>query len=254
MQINQSNQTNVNTATDGGSPPTPTPPTTVTPPVMPEIAQLQCSGDMGAMVAALTMQSGVEQRNAARAQRDAAMQAREKADAAEVQDMHDKAHLQRAQGIVDGTLQIAQGATDLGAGAYSAHAANEQAQATSDAADLKENGSSYLDDHKAALKSSVDALNKGAATSQLHATWCKAGGSALGAARSISDGLFSAAMTDNDASAKAHEASAQAFKQMADDAHDTEHDAKALIDKALDFYKEYTDTKNQVAMAAIHRA
>ncbi|HEX4517457.1 MAG TPA: hypothetical protein VH054_28120 [Polyangiaceae bacterium] len=41
---------------------------------------------------------------------------------------------------------------------------------------------------------------------------------------------------------------------MADDAHDAENDAKTLLNKALDFYKEYVDTKNQTALAATHRA
>jgi len=63
-----------------------------------------------------------------------------------------------------------------------------------------------------------------------------------------------AARRNKDASAKVHDTSAQFFKQVADDAHDTERDAKALLDKAIEFYKEYSDTKSQTMMAAIHRA
>jgi ABC-type transporter MlaC component len=68
------------------------------------------------------------------------------------------------------------------------------------------------------------------------------------------DGLFNGAITDKDADAKVQDAAAQTFKQIADDAHDSERDAQATIDKAVDFYKEYVDTKAQAAMAAVHRA
>ena len=74
------------------------------------------------------------------------------------------------------------------------------------------------------------------------------------ATKSVVDGLFNGAITDKDADEKMHEASAARFKRIADDAHDNEKDAKALLNKALDFYKEYVDTKNQTAMAAMHRA
>jgi len=187
--------------------------TTTAPTLMPAVNQLIDSGDPGAMLAALVMKSGDEQRKVAREQRDQAMKAEDTADNAEIQDMHDKADLQRAQGIVDGSLQIAQGVTTIGAGCSEASGASKRTTAE----------------------------------------WNGAG-AAFGAGKSVADGFFSGAITDKDADAKQADVSANSFKQMADDAHDSEKDATDLMNKALDFYKEYVDTKAQTMMAAIHRA
>jgi len=214
------------------------------PSVMPEIIQLVCSGDPGAMLAALTMQAADSEHDVSRKTRDAAMAAQEKADRAAVQDLHDKATLQRFQGLVDGALQIGQGAFDLGAGLNEASAASQQADATAKEADAKENG----------VKQSAASLNAGATKSKADAAWDHFGATAFGAAKSVADGLFSGAITDKDADEKMHEASSATFKRIADDAHDNENDAKALFNKAVDFYKEYVETKNQTAMAATHRA
>jgi hypothetical protein len=175
------------------------------------------------MVAALAVQSSNTQREIARSQRDNALQAQAHAQAAEIQDMRTKANMQRAQGIVDGTLQIGQGVCDLASG---------------------------INDAKALTQTDKTA----AAASKVTAAWDRAGATALGAGRSIVDGLFNGAITDKDADAKVQDAAAQTFKQIADDAHDSERDAQATIDKAVDFYKEYVDTKAQAAMAAVHRA
>ena len=45
-----------------------------------------------------------------------------------------------------------------------------------------------------------------------------------------------------------------AAKHAVDDAMGNYDDAKKLLDKALDFYKEYTGAKNGAVSAAIHRA
>ena len=222
--------------------------------LMPEVDQLQYSGDPGAELAALVTKTGTQERNAARAMRDRAMDAEERADEAEVQDMHDKADLQRIQGIVDCALQIGEGLANLGAGLESAHGASERAEQSAENADIQQNGSSYSSDHVQALQSSANALGNGAAKSDGSATWLKGAGAGLGAAEKATDGFFNGAITDKDADAKMHEASATAFKQMADDAHDSERDASDLMSKAVDFYKEYVDTKAQSAMAAIRRA
>jgi hypothetical protein len=174
------------------------------------------------MLAALTMSMAKQQHETARAQRDQSMAAQEKADAAQVQDMRDKANLQRWQGAINGALEIGQGLCDVGKGLNEARAVNDT-------------GKDLHDD-------------------KVRAAWF-GGGAALGkAAESVSNGMFSGAITDKDADAKMHEASADGYKRMADDAHDAENDAKDLLHKALDFYKEYVDAKNQTAMAAIHRA
>ncbi len=224
------------------------------PSLLPEVSQLACSGDPGAMLAALSMQTAKAEHDTSRTMRDNAMSAQEKAEAAEVADMHGKADLQRAQGFFDGAMQIAQGACDLGAGVADAHAASESAEAQKEQADIKENGDSYSKDHVEALQTSVDTLKSGAKASDSESKLAHGASSGFSCVKAVGDGLFSGEMTDKDADAKMHDASAQTFKQIADDANDSMKDAKDLMTKALDFYKEYVDTKNQTTMAAIHRA
>ncbi len=192
------------------------------PSLMPNIAKMICTGDPGAMFAALTMQTAKSESDTSRKMRDAALSAQAKADDAAVQDIHDKANLQRWQGVVDGALQIGEGVCDVGMGI------NEAKQVTDTGADQKND--------------------------KLRAAWLGGGSTFSKAAQSIAHGVFQGAISDKDADEKMHEASSATFKRIADDAHDNENDAKALLNKAIDFYKEYVDTKNQTAMAAIHRA
>ncbi len=224
------------------------------PTVMPDAtAQLECSGDPGAMLAALTMKMAKDQRETARAQRDQAMDAQEKSDAAQIQDMRDKANLQLAQGIVDGATQMAQGVCDVASGLNTIAGEASKSDAAGER-DLMEHGYAQGGEQRAAMADYANSCDASALSSEKAAAWDKFGGSAFGTARSVADGCFNKAITDKDADAKMHDESATAFKQMADDAHDAEHDAKDLLSKALDFYKEYVDTKNQTALAATHRA
>jgi hypothetical protein len=255
MRIEQQSMTNALNGVGGESAPAAAAsrPATETPTVMPEIQQLVCSGDPGAILAALTMQTAKNERDVSRKQRDAAMAAQEKADAGAVQDMHDKANLQRAQGIFDGAMQIGQGVCDLGAGMNECASADAKNDAANEK-DMMANGYAQNDDQRAAMQGYAESRSADAVDDGRSAAWDKFGSSAFSAGKSIGDGFFSGAITDKDADEKMHEASASTFKQIADDAHDAENDAKALLNKALDFYKEYVDTKNQTAMAAIHRA
>ncbi len=226
------------------------------PELMPGVQPLLVSGDPGAMLAALTMQTAHDEAKVSRQQRQSAEQAQINSEAAEVQDLHDKATLQRVQGVVDGVLEIAKGACDFGAGMSDASSARETADAGADRHDAAQGAKDKsLDADKVdSLNKSADALDTKAAASKADASKWSGAGSAIGAAKSMADGFLQAAITDKDADEKMHEASADAFKRIADDAHDDEKDAHDLLNKALDFYKEYVDTKNQTAMAATHRA
>jgi hypothetical protein len=228
--------------------------TTTAPTLMPAVDKLLFGGDMGAAFAALVLKSGDEQKKVAEEQRDQAMKAEENADNAEIQDMHDKADLQRIQGVVDGSLQVVQGAAQLGQGLSEAHMASEQAEAAAEKANLEQNGATYSADHQQAIQQSVNALDAGAANTKVTGAYWGASASAIGAGKSVSDGLFSGAITDKDADAKAREAAATTLKSIADDANDTKKSATDMMNKALEFYKEYVDTKAQTAMAATHRA
>lgn len=219
------------------------PSVTETPDLLPGVNALMCSGDPGAMLAALTMQTAHEQQKVARAQRDNCEQAQEKAEQAEIADLRSKADLQRAQGIADGICDFAQAGMDFASGV-------EKLDATSD--DLNANNKDGKDNPKGTLDSNN--VRDTAAHEEARANAWKSGSEGMGGVKSILHGAFDGEITDKDTDSKQHDIAAQAFKKMADDAHDTENDAKQLLNKALDFYKEYVDTKNQTVMAAIHRA
>jgi hypothetical protein len=223
-------------AVDGAAPQV-EPPAAETPELMPGVSGLMFSGDPGAMLAALTMQTAHEEEKVSRAQRDACEKAQESAERAEIADLHAKADLMRAQAIVDGVCDFARAGMDFTSGAKTLEASSDRLEAddTSDAGkahDLRD-----------------EANHADAAASN----W-KSSGEAVTGLGSVTHGAFGAEITDKDADSKAHDTAAQTFKRMADDARSDEKDAKALLTKALDFYKEYVDTKNQTVMAAIRRA
>lgn len=218
------------------------------PDLLPGVNQLLVTGDPGAMLAALTMTTAHDEEKSARAQRNAAMRSQEASEAAEIQELHQKADLQRIQGIVDGVCDFAQAGMDYAQGVKTFDATSDRLQA--DKLDQAQDPS--LKDPS--LKDQSNQLHVEGAKADASASGWKSGSEAMTGAKSISHGAFEAEITNEDADSKQHEIAAQSFKQMADDAHDNEKDAKDLLNKALDFYKEYTDTKNQTALAASHRA
>ncbi|HEY1955205.1 MAG TPA: hypothetical protein VGH28_06320 [Polyangiaceae bacterium] len=239
-----------------------------TPDLLPGVSQLACSGDPGAMLAALTMQTAHSEEKVSRMQRDACERAEENDEAAEIKDLREKADLTRLQGIVGGALQLTQAAMQFGssmkslsadnlkqdAADASADAKGERADAQNFAKGLNDGQAGAMEDYAKQCDGQAAALTHQANGVQATASWYSGGASLAGATKTLADGLFGGAITDKDTDAKQHDIAAQSFKQMADDAHDDEKDAKDLLSKALDFYKEYVDTKNQTTMAAIHRA
>jgi len=248
MRVDHSNQRLIDLPNDAASTGDTGAPATDAPDVLPGVS-------------ALTMTTAHDEEQVSRQQRDEAMTAQEKADAAAIQDLHDKANLQRIQGVVDGACDFAQAGTDLAQGAEQLgstidrmHASTIRSEASYADDQAKAQQTSVPSDVRDANTESANALDQQSAHESAAAESWKAEGELIGGGKQIADGLFQGAITDKDADEKTHEASADAFKQIADDAHDDEKDAKDLMNKALDFYKEYVDTKNQTAMAAIHRA
>ena len=230
------------------------------PDLLPGTAALMFSGDPGAMLAALTLQTAHEQEKVSRAERDACARAQDGAEAAEIRDLREKADLTRVQGLVNGMCQLGQAAMSFGSSMQGLEADNlkdASTQAADDAAAERAKIASPRDDMDSCAQRSHDdaiAFKSESRIAQQASADLKGASDGLGAVKTIFDGFLSGAITDKDTDAKAHEMAAQSFKQIAQDAHDVESDAKALLNKALDFYKEYVDTKNQTAMAAIHRA
>ncbi len=246
--------------TSSVAPPSSNAPPADPPDLLPGTNELMFSGDPGAVLAALTMQTAHNEEKVSRAQRDACERAQEHAEAAEIKDLHEKADLTRIQGLVGGALQIGQAAASFGSSMRGLAADNlndASSEASNDAKAEQAKIESPGDEMDSCAQRSHDdaiAFKSESHSAQQTASYYKAAGDLAGATKTMSDALFSGAITDKDTDSKAHDIAAQAFKKMADDAHDTENDAKALLNKALDFYKEYVDTKNQTAMAAIHRA
>ena len=106
----------------------------------------------------------------------------------------------------------------------------------------------------AEMKHTAEGDKLGAAGAHKDASWCKGGASLVKGGQEIADGLFKGAEADKDIDAQVHDQAATRAKRAVDDAMGDYEDAKKLLEKALDFYKEYTGAKNGAVAAAIHRA
>jgi hypothetical protein len=70
----------------------------------------------------------------------------------------------------------------------------------------------------------------------------------------VGGGIYKANESVDDANATEHEHLAAHAKRAGEDERDAVKDAKDLMDKAIEFYKEYSSGKNQAMAAATHRA
>lgn len=196
------------------------------PPMLPGTHDLMCSGDAGAMIAALAVESGRSQKKAALEQRRNAEATETAEQNAQIQALRDKADLVRIQGVVDGAMTLGEGLLDFGKdmNAASAEGAKSEGrlgdQASADARAARYGGGAKL----------------------------------VKATGQVVDGLFKGAIADKDTDAQVHEQLATRAKRAVEDATGDYEDAKKLMEKALDFYKEYTGAKNGAVSAAIHRA
>jgi hypothetical protein len=199
------------------SPPTTAEPVAVeTAPLLPDPeAQLLASGDPGAMVAALVVESAKDERDVSQQIEQAQTELEDQQEQAEVQAMHEKASSMRTQAWTSGLIGVAQGAMSLGAAGVSDSGAK-------------------------------DGMGKAARS-------LEAGAKMVGAARDVSTGLASAANEDTDATITAHEQAAAHAKRTAGETYDNERDAEKLLGTALDFYKEYESAQDQARAAAVHR-
>lgn len=220
-------------------------------PLLSAANELLLSGDPGAAIAALGIQTGREQKHAAQVQRRDAEALEASEQNAQIEALRDKATLQRVQGAVDGAMTIGGAALQLG----------------SDLSSLRSKG---LNDAASDVDKSVDKSTSAMNTQASHAeatclrtegnhaqgtaNWLKAGHELNDGLGKVGDGLFKGAITDKETDATVHEQRATRARHAVDDAMGNNDDAKKLLDKALDFYKEYTGAKNGAVSAAIHRA
>ena len=210
------------------------------PPVLPAVQDLMASGDAGSMIAALCVEMGRTQKKQALENRRSAEALESSEQNAQIEALRDKADLTRVQGFVDAAFTVGEGAMSFGSEMNGAASMEHDGRAKELAAD--------------GLHFAEGGENISAGRTKSEGAWCKAGTDATKAGQSIADGLFKGAIADDDTDAQVHEQLATRAKRAVDDAMGEVEDAKKLIEKALDFYKEYTGAKNGAVSAAIHRA
>lgn len=213
--------------------------------------ELLASGDPGAAIAALAVQMGHAQKQAAQKARASAEKAEDAAQSAQIEALRDKADLMRVQGVVDGAMSIGGAALDLGSNLSTLSAKGLNDDAGGIRSGLKDSTPAMT---AAAGRTEIASLQRTADTSTKAANWLHAGHELNAGVKQVADGLFNGAIADKDTDSQVHEQLATRAKRAVDDAMGEVDDAKKLIEKALDFYKEYTGAKNGAVSAAIHRA
>ncbi len=179
-----------------------------------------CGSDPGEEVAALAIENGEAERSTAHHGRDAEEAAEAKANAAEVQAMHDEASSLRAQGVFDAATSVASAVIGI---ACPPAAAASPSLASATAAGNGSSGGIFA-------SHIVDGAGK------------------------LGDGFWKAAQHDDEAWAAADKASAAQHQDATKDASDAAADANATISTALDFSRNYTSIEAQTQLAALHRA
>lgn len=179
---------------------------------------LPVGGDAGAELAAIVMLAAKDQRNMARATRSREEEALEAAERSHIDALREKAANAFASGMAEGLTSIASGGIEFyGAGDVGECGANENLARVC-------NG-------------------KWAATSK----FTEGGGKVIGT-------VFKADADEDDVEATRQGQLEEHHKSAIEDAKDGVDDAKKLLEKAMDFYKEYTTAKNDSQKAAFLRA
>jgi len=175
------------------------------------------SGDPGAMVAALTVMAGKEQSAGARADRRNAEIAQESAEQSKLSHMKDAADARLEAGIWSGAGQIGAG---LAEGA--------EAGCTSSG-------------------------NSAVTNQRVHAATSAEADGAKGGTQIVSS-CFKHEADIADMQSAADDMKIGQAKRHYDDAADNVKDSRKLLSDAIDFYREYSSSKAQTELAAIHRA
>jgi hypothetical protein len=201
------------------------------------LTSVSMGGDVGAQIAALVMLSANGSQKNAEATKEAADAAADKEEAAQVQSLRDAASATKASGILSGVTDIASGALTAASAAYSISA--DQSKAAGEAATA---GGTKLADANAA------------ASASRMATAYKAGAALGDGLGKITTAVVSGNGDDAKADGAAHKNTADTARRASDQANDQVKDAQKMIDVALSFYKEYTESQGQATSAALHRS
>lgn len=188
------------------------------------LEQLLASGDPGAQMAALAVQSGTAERKASSEARQAYEAAEETEDEKEVDALRQKANDLQTEGWIQAAGMAAEGAMD----------------ATGGAVGLKMLGG---DSSQLGIASANDV------SSIFHGL-----GFGAEAVATVPASATRAAESNDDADAALHRANADLAKAAADDMRDTQKDAADYVKAGVDFYNAYVSTEAQTNAAALHKA
>jgi len=189
----------------------------------PVLEQLLASGDPGAEMAALAVQTGTTERKVSSEARQAYEAAEASEDQKEVDAMRQKANDIETEGWIQAAGMAAQGAMDVTAGGVGLKMLG---------ADSSQLGIAKAND--------VSGIFRGL-------------GLGAQAASTIGASGARAAQANDDANAALHKANADQAKEAADDMHDAQQDAADYVKAGLDFYRDYVSTDAQTQAAALHK-
>ncbi len=237
--IDQTNKTNWNSVPqddDGGARATSGAPSLLAS----GLNELAVSGDPGAALAALVVAMGRSERQSSEKLKAVAERLQEGEEQKQLDEMQNKAVAALASGVVSGAATAASGACSAASGLKSAQAdlAGDKLNNLGKAADS--GVAANLAQQKYDFK--VDATN------------LKLGGDSISASGKLTASLLDYAALGDDTSATAHSHAASHARNAVDDARASQQDAQKLLDKALEFYKEYSSTKEQTTATAARRA
>ena len=200
--------------------------------------ELMTSGDPGAALAALVVAMGRTERKSDQAMKDRAESLQENEEHAQIDEMQKKATTALVSGVVSSAATAA-------SGAMTAAASFNTIKADRIGADVKDMPKDAPT--KATLLDQQTSLQNGA-------TKFKEGADLTSATSKLTTGALDYVASGHDIAATAHSHAASHAKSAVEDARDDVQGASKLIDKALEFYKEYKSTKDQTTQIASRRA
>jgi hypothetical protein len=189
------------------------------------------TGDPGAMVAALAVQTGQSEEDVSRNVNQTEANIQYTQEQAEISDMREKAQDLLTQGIAEGGIDAGSSALSI-AGAASPSSTTTTTTTTPTTTGTQATAVTTTTGHGPLL----GAIGKG-----------------VGAGSDAVKGVFNGANENADANITQHDANAKAAGTAASAAYDSMRDGQKLLDAATDFFKEYSAAEQQAKAAALFR-
>jgi hypothetical protein len=196
------------------------------PDLLPGAVQLLGSGDPGAELAALVSMSARSQKRLASELRKSEEAMMKKAEDDQVTALHRQAGLALAAGLLSGATTVAAAGFELASGLAGVRSK-----------ELHEAGDTA-----------------GSYTLERRATSFKMASTVFDAMGKVDEGVMNAASKNAEADGTRAQYAAGHAKRGVDDANELRDDAQRMLEKAFDFYREWTQGQAGAAQAALRRA